>query len=429
MSATKRTLTKSNATLGREHGIWIHPVISRNASVPALNVHFGLLAQKLQPYLDQILSFEKKKGKPKKQGNRTARRKHSRSKHLVKRQKPRFSSSHMRPSRMISSRIRKTHKSERKKMNPSPEEPIVQQSEERMPEGPQLLQTEPLLPSPPPVVPEMIETETVRTESLFCPPEEPIVQQLEDALPEGPQLESEPFPPLPQAYESEMMETDTVRTESISFPTEELPQSDLETASPAAENESLFPQTVATLKNDPVVYPKIPFLEEQDGSFVLVSLLEEIWNVDWEHPVSIKWGQKWSELRYEIEVEPKDIRHNQSGLILWISGNILLSRIGTAQGDSKVLHETLTIPFSTTILHPSLTKSSEEKINPQDLPPYHDKIWTETGDWKAMLMANPLKMASSDTQECDGFIHITGRIWWFRKQLLPLRNVKENDQV
>lgn len=397
MSALKRTSTQRNTSFGqRGQDIWLHHTVGRYSSpqTPSVAISFEKLAQRLQPYLDQILSIEKKKSKPRKQVRRNTKRKPTLGKHLVKKQPSAFSPN-MRPMKPPVLKTRKTRPKGKIGVSAPTEEPIIQQQEDSLPELPQIepQPMERILPPPPPEESEMIETDTVRTEAL----------------------------------PTESMEEDSIH-HSPSSPPESHAQFDLNT--PSSDTvESLIPQTVAVLKHDPVVYPKIPFMEQQNGSFVLVSLLEEIWDVDWEHPVSIKWGPQWSEHGVEIEVEVKDIRHNPNGLILWINGLIRLTRIGTSQGDRKVLHETLSIPFSSTILHPSLEKSAEENFLPSALPPYHDKVWTETGDWKAMLIANPLKMTSSEIQESNGFIRITGRIWWFRKQLLPLKSLKENDQV
>jgi hypothetical protein len=233
----------------------------------------------------------------------------------------------------------------------------------------------------------------------------------------------------PEDYvQSDSENTDPLETDVFEPVSSDTPEVhvhiDRNTASPASLP-SPIPRTTAILKHKPVIYPRIPYTEQQNETYALVSLLEEIWDVDWEHPVSIKWGQKWSELRCEIDVKVKEIRHNQSGSILWVSGDFLLTRIGTSENDNKLLHETLTIPFTTTILHPSMDKSYAETLRPDDLPPYHEKLWTETGDWKASLIANPLKNEPSETGEYDGFIHVTGRIWWFRKQLLPFNGAKQ----
>jgi hypothetical protein len=371
-----------------------------------------MLVQKLQPYFDLILSFEKKKTKPSKQASPNNHRKTSLGGPPFRKQA--VPSPHIRPTRPLAPKAKKPRKA-KQTLPPPARVPALQRGNQSFPVQPQPEPTKSAPAFPPPAQTAMPYTDSTEPPS-FAREEIPIFPSapLEDCV------QTEPG----DADLFQIEDTPLVSSDALGGPV----QSSLKNHYPDPL-QPVIPQTKATLKHKPVIYPKIPYTEQQNGTYVLVSLLEEIWDVDWEHPVSIKWGQKWSVLRYEIDVKVKEIRHNQSGSILWVSGEFLLTRIGTSANDLKLLHETLTIPFATTILHPSLEKSDAKILRPDDLPPYHEKLWTETGDWKVMLIANPLKMEPSETGEYDGFIQVTGKIWWFRKQLLPFNGGKQYDQL
>lgn len=405
--STRETSARKKPSLSlQRQDYWIHPAVSRNCSIQ------NVIPQKRHPDLDKMPSGKNKESKGKKQAQIAKRRKRVGGQYPTKQNT--FSSSHIDPMKSLVSKLNQLHSSEEVILSPKTEEPLNLRLESDLQELQQPIPAQPLSESPPPAVPEFLKSEAIQPESSNTP----MLYTTPDTFPFLVEKELQLDPSDPQADRSAPTESQTEA---------------MQTAAPALHKKSIPLQenifkTEATLKNDPVVYPNIVFKDQKNSSYVLVSLLYEIWDVNWEHPLHVIWGRKWSRLQYETHVDVKEICHDQNGSILWISGEILLTGVGTAQYDSRLLHETLSIPFTSTVLHPTFTASAEEKTHQKDFPVHHDEIWIRAGDWKAELFANPIRMEGSETQGYDGFIHITGRVWWFRKQLLSLAGVKKNDQ-
>jgi hypothetical protein len=165
-----------------------------------------------------------------------------------------------------------------------------------------------------------------------------------------------------------------------------------------------------------VKHPHIVFQEKDDVSYIVVPALHAIWDVDWELSVHLEWGQTWEDVRYETDVEIEKLNHDPLGHLLWIKGLIRLSAIGIPHGTAALHHERLSLPFTCTILSPPDKRGNSDRgASPANVLPLPQQgIWAETGDWKADTIAFP-----SDHRVFDGFIRISGRVWWFRKALIP----------
>lgn len=226
----------------------------------------------------------------------------------------------------------------------------------------------------------------------------------------------EPPSNLPEDFNVDMPEPELVQADSIreedSAPL--ITHTDIE---PSISSKQLIPPLPALYsKNGVVTHPKIAYTQEVNRSLILHSVLLEIWDVEWNHPVSVHWGCEWLWHRCEVQISVTDCRHDQTGSLLWLTGDFILTGVGAPHDDPALRHETIMIPFTTTILRPSSLPKAKIVQNPS-LPPYPNSIWIEASDWNVSWVESPLRM---DTHEEHGVFCITGRVWWFQKQLVPL---------
>lgn len=190
----------------------------------------------------------------------------------------------------------------------------------------------------------------------------------------------------------------------------------------SASPEYLLPTSeapAAYTKNDAMIYPHIAYASSPNRLLVRVTVVEEVWEVQWEQRVRIKWSRPWARVDIEVRMSATELRYDQSGSTLWIEGEMIVTGTGTALGDAVVRHETVLLPFSATVLRPAATASPQKNVPPLSLPPYPEERWAEAGDWKMTWLSNPLAACSSNREQ-EGLILICGRVWWFRKQFLPL---------
>lgn len=176
--------------------------------------------------------------------------------------------------------------------------------------------------------------------------------------------------------------------------------------------------------NYQVILANIAYKDQAGSSMIQVPLLEEIWEVDWVQSIDVIWKKDWVEIQTDITINIQDIRQDFHKKIVWIKGDLELTAKGTSTETNKLAHETLYFPFTSTILHPTIAKRIREPNSMSEQQPAAlDERWIETGDWKAMLLSDPFNHFSSTSGEYHGLAAISGRVWWFRKQFIPLHMI------
>ncbi|MDF2683229.1 MAG: hypothetical protein K0R47_4419 [Brevibacillus sp.] len=215
-----------------------------------------------------------------------------------------------------------------------------------------------------------------------------------------------------------VMEADSIKEE------ETIPHHMYHTDSqPSILSEPVIPPLPAVYsKNNVVAHPKIAYSQDTNRPLILQSVLMEIWDVQWEHTVKVKWGCEWLWHRREVQMTVKDSRHDQAGSTLLVTGDFVLVGEGASANDPTLRHETVLIPFTSTILRPFTLPKTELIHSPSPLP-YPNNIWVQTSDWNVMWAESPLRKG---THEEHGVLCITGRAWWFQKQLLSLDHTQPN---
>lgn len=174
-----------------------------------------------------------------------------------------------------------------------------------------------------------------------------------------------------------------------------------------------------TSKNDAVIYPQIKYAKKPGKTLIYTTVLDEVWEVHWEQFIQVKWSHTWSQMHCEAQMTVKDTRHDESGSMLWIHGDFVLIGVGTTTSDSILRHETIHIPFATTVLRPATTLSKSTTASTISLPPSPNEKWVQTGDWHVEWLAKPFRHDNLTNDE-EGIIQIAGRVWWFQKQLFPV---------
>ncbi|GEB34937.1 hypothetical protein [Brevibacillus parabrevis] len=176
-----------------------------------------------------------------------------------------------------------------------------------------------------------------------------------------------------------------------------------------------------------VVFADVAYTEQGENAYVQVSILEEAWEVNWVHPIHAHWQQEWLEIHPKISLDVQETRHESNGRVVWVRGDFELTVIGTTSEAGKVAHETLRLPFTSTVLRPPVASEKQGAgAFPDNSPLASTESWIETGDWKASLMSEPFMKKGAGTSEYNGVAIVSGRIWWFRKQLIPLRHVGQD---
>lgn len=458
MVVSNRTLLRRRSSLNLRSP-WLHPVVNRQNTTTLMDTK--ILAQQLQPYLDKILSLKPKKSPSKKKMGIGKTRRPVGRKHPSKKLNASASSSYVNPMKHVESRINEPeveqtlpHAEETESSSSPPNELFFPQNkiglressfpeEQDLPnsselhfqqtEDTQLTSIENL--SPPVEDNSSLTSVLEIQEPLELPPLRFFSLPIEDVELDSSNVDLmetlplEDLSPLPVEIQLPLSipQAPPISIDESDDPVVTDYESTLTSEQPVSQTNSSPSTPQAKLGNDPVVFPNISFTDQKNRSFMQVSMLEEIWEVNWEHPVHVKWGRKWSSVHYEIQIDVKEVRHDQSGGILWIRGEIQFTGLGMVDSTSKIQHETLFIPFTATVLHPTFEMPIEDNELPQDLPTYNDSMWTESGNWRAELIANPIKMELSEKDEYDGIIRITGRVWWFRKKLIPVNKKMKYD--
>ncbi|MCM3140994.1 hypothetical protein [Brevibacillus sp. MER 51] len=170
-----------------------------------------------------------------------------------------------------------------------------------------------------------------------------------------------------------------------------------------------------------LIQAKVVYVENAGQSFMQVAFLEEIWDVEWVHSLRVPWKLEWKEVECQSKIHVQHVRHDDSKKIVWLSGELEIKGVGVTVHSQKVEHETIRIPFTSTVLRPSLPK---ENAGTSAIlltgPACPINRWVETGDWQINLTAEPLTHSQSEWKEFSGLATISGRVWWYRKQLVPV---------
>ncbi|WP_429841561.1 hypothetical protein [Brevibacillus sp. FIR094] len=170
-----------------------------------------------------------------------------------------------------------------------------------------------------------------------------------------------------------------------------------------------------------LIQAKVVYVEKTGQSFMQVAFLEEIWDVEWVHTLRVPWKLDWKEMECQSKIDVQHVRHDDSKKIVWLSGELEIKGLGFTVHSQKVEHETIRIPFTSTVLRPSMPK---ENVGASAIlltaPACPTNRWVETGDWQINITANPLTHSQSGWKEFSGLATISGRVWWYRKQLVPV---------
>ncbi|MED1918063.1 hypothetical protein P4V64_22325 [Bacillus thuringiensis] len=198
--------------------------------------------------------------------------------------------------------------------------------------------------------------------------------------------------------------------------------------------EQLSPQSVAPTSMDAkdltqennsaqeeLIQAKVVYVERTGQSFMQVAFLEEIWEVEWVHSLRVPWKLDWKEVEYQSKIDVQHVRHDDSKKIVWLSGELEIKGLGVIVHSEKLEHETIRIPFNSTVLRPSLPIANVgTNAILLTAPACPMNRWVETGDWQINITADPLTHSQSGWKEFSGLATISGRVWWYRKQLVPV---------
>jgi hypothetical protein len=170
-----------------------------------------------------------------------------------------------------------------------------------------------------------------------------------------------------------------------------------------------------------LIQAKVVYVERTGQSFMQVAFLEEIWDVEWVHSLCVPWQLNWKEVECQSKIDVQNVRYDDSKKIIWLAGELEIKGLGITVHSQKVEHETIRIPFTSTVLRPSLPQAT---VGTNEIllkaPACPTNRWVETGEWQINLMADPLTHSQSEWKEFSGLATISGRVWWYRKQLVPV---------
>ncbi|EJL20610.1 hypothetical protein [Brevibacillus sp. BC25] len=170
-----------------------------------------------------------------------------------------------------------------------------------------------------------------------------------------------------------------------------------------------------------LIHAKVVYVERTGQSFMQVAFLEEIWDVEWTHSLRVPWKLDWKEVECQSKIDVQHVRHDDSKKIVWLSGELEIKGLGVTVHSEKVEHETIRIPFNSTVLRPSLPKANVgTSAILLTAPACPTNRWVEMGEWQITVMADPLTHSQSEWKEFSGLATISGRVWWYRKQLVPV---------
>lgn len=195
---------------------------------------------------------------------------------------------------------------------------------------------------------------------------------------------------------------------------------DFSRSTPIQRNEKETSQESNRAQHE-LIQAKVVYAEGIGQSMMQVSLLEEIWDVEWVHALRVPWKQNWNEVECHSKIEVHHIRHDDHKKVIWIAGDLEIKALGTTVQSQKLQHETIRIPFTSTVLRPSLpTAKVVTSAIPPRVPACPADRWVEAGDWQITLIADPLMNTNSGCKKFSGLASISGRVWWYRKQLVPV---------
>ncbi|WP_409174010.1 hypothetical protein [Brevibacillus fortis] len=170
-----------------------------------------------------------------------------------------------------------------------------------------------------------------------------------------------------------------------------------------------------------LIQAKVVYVERTGQSFMQVAFLEEIWDVEWVHSLRVPWKLDWKEVECQSKIDVQHVRHDDSKKLIWVSGELEIKGLGVTVHSEKLEHETIRIPFNSTVLRASLPKANVgTSAILLTAPACPTNRWVETGEWQINLMADPLTHSQSEWKEFSGLATISGRVWWYRKQLVPV---------
>lgn len=211
-----------------------------------------------------------------------------------------------------------------------------------------------------------------------------------------------PPPPINQTATEQVTPQSTSPTPPTSMDAKDLPQ----------ENNRA---------QEELIQAKVVYVERTGQSFMQVAFLEEIWDVEWVHSLCVPWQLNWKEVECQSKIDVQNVRYDDSKKIIWLSGVLEIKGLGITVHSQKVEHETIRIPFTSTVLRPSLPQAN---VGTNEIllkaPACPTNRWVETGEWQINLMADPLTHSQSEWKEFSGLATISGRVWWYRKQLVPV---------
>lgn len=188
-----------------------------------------------------------------------------------------------------------------------------------------------------------------------------------------------------------------------------------------SQQQQPMPRQQANTANNHVVFADVSYSEQAERSYVQVPVLEEVWEVNWVHPIQACWKQAWHTLQPQIAIEVQETRHENNGRVVWVRGEFELTAFGTTGEAGQVAHETLRLPFTSTVLRPPVAREKTEAgVLVDNSPLALQEKWIETGEWKASLMSEPFLQHGISGHVYNAVAMVSGRICWFRKQLVPL---------
>ncbi|MFA4133010.1 MULTISPECIES: hypothetical protein [unclassified Brevibacillus] len=170
-----------------------------------------------------------------------------------------------------------------------------------------------------------------------------------------------------------------------------------------------------------LIQAKVVYVERTGQSFMQVAFLEEIWDVEWTHSFRVPWKLEWKEVECQSKIDVQHVRHDDSKKIVWLSGELEIKGLGVTVHSGKLEHETIRLPFNSTVLRPSLPQANVgTSAHVLTAPACPTNRWVETGEWQITVVADPLTHPQSEWKEFSGLATISGRVWWYRKQLVPV---------
>ncbi len=179
---------------------------------------------------------------------------------------------------------------------------------------------------------------------------------------------------------------------------------------------------------DPIVTnAKIIFKEDRDGPYMEVSVLEAIWTVEWDNLVSLQWNKNWNDVHYETKVIIEDTKPSLDGYFLAINGLIKITAVGATSTSQNLQYETQHIPFDCTVINPLEEEIIKEEKHTEEAPLLYKTYPTvSTGDWEVKVIKIKHRKNNDGLTVSDVMISIFGRVWWFRKRLIPVILERKN---